>query len=299
MYSIHRGIIFFVCIVYSGRLFSAATNQYCDSAVDQNHFGLSRGTLDSSRLDAGAEVEFTREELTSGLVVSNEQHHSMAIDFNFQYTIFDFDNTLMPMTNGHLHTWDFPVSMRNKGSDYVLSYHLAPAISFSSNVLRDPRLADREGFQLGTGIVYKKDLGLENAWLLGFRSDHRFGHYRGYPVIGFCWRPSRNWQLQLALPDFSIRKSFSNGIHLKLFAEPDGNQWHVFSKDKTTDSDFTYDAIVTGLSVEWHVNASIKLGLDAEKHSRRRFDFVLDDGSVVKTRSKSSTGLTVRGEIVF
>lgn len=296
---ISGGATFFICVAFSSKLFAFTGNQYCDNNVNQNHISLSSGKLQKAALDTGAEVEFTRTELTSGIITSSEQNHSMAIDFNFQYTIFSFDDSMSPMTNGHLHSWDFPVSWRNKGADYTLDYYMAPVISVSSNGLKNLDLLDREGLQLWTGMVYKKHLGRESAWLLGFRSDHRFGPYRAYPVAGVCWQPNANWQLQLVLPDFSIRRFFSNGINIKLFAEPDGNKWHVFSKDKTRDSDFIYNAIVTGLSIEWRINSTVRLELNAVKHSRREFSFVLDNGTLVETRARSSAGLTVSVGVLF
>ena len=296
---IFRGATFFICIAFSGELCATADNQYCNDDMKQYHIGLSTGKLQNAALDSGAEVSFSRNALTTGIIASSEQNHSMTIDFNFQYTIVGFDDTVSPMTNGHLHSWDFPLSWHRKGADYTLDYYLAPVISVSSNVLKNPDLLDREGMQLWTGMVYKKNLNQQSAWLLGFRSDHRFGPYRVYPVAGFCWQPSTNWQLQLALPDFSIRRFFSNGINIKLFAEPDGNKWHVFSKDETSSSDFIYNAIVTGLSIEWRINSTVRLELSAVKHSRREFSFALDDVTPIETGARSSTGLTLSAGVLF
>lgn len=296
---IFRNTTFFACVAVSSELFAAAANQYCDNAINQHHISLSTGKLETSTLDTGAEVAFSRDELNSGIAVNSEQDHSMAVDFNFQYTIVGFDETISPMTNGHLHSWDFPLSWHRKGADYTLDYYLAPVLSVSSNAMKNPDLVNREAFQLWTGMVYKKDMNQQSAWLLGFRSDHRFGPYRVYPVAGFCWQPDTNWQLQLALPDFNIRRFFSYGINIKIFAEPDGNKWHVFSDDTTSSSDFIYNAIVTGLSIEWRINSTVRLELSAIKHSRREFSFALEDGTQVETGAQSSTGLTVSAGIMF
>jgi hypothetical protein len=298
-YSIFRAATFFACVTFSSELFAVASNQYCNNDMTQHHLDFNIGKLQNAPLDSGAVVTFSRDELNTGMIASSEQDHAMAIGFNFQYTIFGFNNNIQPMTNGHLHSWNFPVSWRSKGTDYTLDYYLAPVISVSSNSLKNPALLERDSMQLWTGMIYKKKLNMKSAWLIGFRSDHRFGPYRVYPVAGFCWQANTNWQLQLALPDFSIRRSFSNGINIKLFAQPDGNKWHVFSKDETIDSDFIYNAIVTGLSIEWRIKSTVKLELSAVKHSRREFSFALEDGTQVETGAKSSTGLVVSAGIVF
>jgi len=290
---------FIVCVAISSKLFAAASNQYCGNDVNQYHIAFSSGALKKAALDTGAEVELSRRELNTGMIASSEQNHSMAIDFNFQYTIVSVDDSITPMTNGHLHSWNFPVSWHRKGSAYTLNYYLAPAISVSSNVLKNPDLLDNDAIQLWTGVVYKKDLNPKSAWLLGLRSDHRFGPYRVYPVAGICWLPDANWQLQLALPDFSIRRFFSNGINLKLFAEPEGNKWHVFSEDTTRNSDFFYNAIVTGLAIEWRINPTLWLEFSAVKHSRRDFSFKLDDGTQLDTSADSSTGVAVSAGVLF
>lgn len=290
---------FFLCLAISNKLVAATDNQYCDNDADQHHLSFRAGSLQKAPLDSGAEVELTRRELSAGIITNSEQDHSIALDFNYQYTIVGYDDLVQPMTNGHLHSLAFPVSWRRKGADYILDYYLAPVISVSSNALKNPELLDREALQLWTGMMYKKNLNQRSAWLLGFRSDHRFGPYHIYPVAGICWRPDTNWRLQLALPDFSIRRFFSNGINVKLFAEPDGNKWHVFSEDTTSSSDFIYNAIVTGLSIEWQINPAVWLEFRAVKHSGREFSFELEDGTLVETQAQSSTGLAIGAGVLF
>ena len=296
---IFRVATFFACAAFSGELLANTSNQYCENDVKRHHIDLYGGKLQSAPLDTGTEVTLSRRELRAGVATDSEQNHSMAFDFNFQYTIASFDDSIAPMTNGHLHSWDFPVSWRNKGTDYSLDYYLAPVISVSSNVLKNPDLLDREAMQLWTGMIYKKHLDQESAWLLGFRSDHRFGPYRLYPVAGFCWQPNANWQLQLALPDFSIRRHLSSGINLKFFISPDGNKWHVFNKDTTRSSDFFYNALVTGLTVEWRINSTVRLEFNVVEHLRRRFSFALIDGTVVETNAESSTGVAMGVGVLF
>lgn len=294
-----RTATFVVCITYSGSLFAAASNQYCENKTSQYHIGLSGGSLQEEPLDNGAKVTLTRRELNAGIITNSEQDRSMTFDFDYQYTIVGYDDLVQPMTNGHLHSLGFPVGWRSKGKDFSLDYYLAPVISVSSNALKNPDLLDREALQVWTGLIYTKELSRESSWLLGFRSDYRFGPYHIYPVAGFCWRPDANWQLQLALPDFSIRRLYSNGIIIKLFAEPDGNKWHVFSEDTTTSSDFFYNAIVTGLSIEWQVNSKLLLELNAIRHSRREFSFTLEDGTTADTGARSSTGLSIGANLFF
>lgn len=290
---------YFLCITVSSQLFAAANNQYCDDDTNQYHISFRARSLQKTALDNAAEVEMSRRELNAGIFTNSKKDHSMAIDFDYQYTIVSYDDLVQPMTNGHLHYLGFPVGGRSKGKDYTLDYYLSPVVSVSSNALKNPDLLDREALQMWAGIIYKKELSQESSWLLGFRSDHRFGPYHIYPVAGFCWQPNADWRLQLALPDFSIHRFFSNGIKIKLFAEPDGNKWHVFSDDTTSSSDFIYNAIVTGLSIEWQINPTAWIEFRATKHSRQEFSFTLEDGTLVDTGAESSTGLSIGAGLLF
>ena len=294
-----RNATYIICGTFSSQLSAAANNQYCANDVKQYHIAISADALKKAPLDTGAEVELSRRELNTGITTSNKQDHSTAIDFNWQYTIVNLDDSTTAMTNGHLHSLDFPVSWQRKDSSHTLDYYLAPVISVSSNALKNPDLLDSEALQLWAGMVYKNEMGKKSAWLLGVRADHRFGPYRVYPVAGVCWQPDANWQLQLALPDFSIRRFFSKGINMRIYAEPDGNKWHVFSDDTTENSDFFYNAIVTGISLEWQINPTFWLEFSAIKHSGRDFSFTLEDGTQHDTGAASSTGLEVSAGIIF
>jgi len=287
--------LFLTC--FHSSVFAAVSSQYCGK--EQNYISLSAEKLQDAALDDGSDVGFTQRDLNSDLTVSRSKAQSVAIGFNFQYTFVDFDDSLTPMTNGHLHNWNFPVGVHRKSSNYRLDYYLAPVISVSSNGLKNPDLLDHDSLQLWAGATYRKDISEESSWLLGFRSDHRFGPYRVYPVAGICWQPNEDWQLQLALPDFSIDRYFSNGIKIKLFAGPEGNQWHVFSADTINSSDFIYNAIVSGISIEWQLKPTVNVALDVIKHSAREFSFALDDGTQVETNAQSSTGFSVSLGLLF
>ena len=287
------------CVAISGDLFAAANNLYCTNNVKQHHIAFSSGTLQKAPLNNGAEIAFSRRELKTGIITSNEQNRSMSVDLNFQYTIIDVDDSITPMSNGHLHSWNFPVSWYHQKPNYTLDYFLAPVLSVSSNALKNHDLIDGDAMQLWTGVVYKKNISKNNAWLIGLRSDHRFGPYRIYPVAGFCWQPAENWQIQLAFPDTSVQRFFSNGISLKLYVQPDGNKWHVFSKDLTRSSDFFYNAIVTGLSLEWRINPTLWVDLSTVNHSNRNFRFTLDNGSQLDMNESSSMGLTLSAGLLF
>ena len=277
-----------------------ATNNYCENSKTRDFIRAVIGKSGQGQLDTAtpAEVEISTNEINLTRVFDQDQRHPKSIGFNFLYTIVGLES-IDAMTNGHLHTWDFPLEGRLNNTESELLYSITPAISVSSNALKNPELIGGDGLQLYTSMVYKKNTASDSAWFLGFRSDHRFGSYKAYPVVGICMQPADDWELQLALPDFSIMKRFNSGFNLKLFVEPVGNQWHVFSKDKTRDSNFTYNAIATGLSAIWRIRESINVNLAIENQTNRRFKFALDDNTFVETKAESSRGVTLTAEVLF
>ena len=285
--------------LFSSPLLQATTN-YCGDSTPRSFIRVKNGNLNPAQLDTAlpARGEITTSEFNSVRVLDSKQPFPDSIGFNFRYTIVDLES-IDAMTNGHLHTWDFPLEGRLDGVNSEIFYSITPVLSVSSNALKNPQLINSDGLQLYTGLVYKKISSSGNAWLLGLRSDHRFGSYKAYPVVGICMYPASDWNLQLALPDFSILKRLNSQLSLKLFIQPAGTQWHVFSRDTMRESDFNYDATTTGLSTQWRFNASINVSLVIAKHTGRQFGFVLNDNTFVEAKAASSTGMMINAEVLF
>jgi len=202
-----------------------ATTNYCSNNTARDFTRIKTGILNQAQLNTvtPAQVKITTTEFNSKWVFDRERHHTKSIGFNFRYTIAGLES-INAMTNGHMHTWDFPLEGRIDNTNSNLYYNITPALSVSSNALKNPQLIDSDSLQFYSGVVYKKNISSENAWLLGFRSDHRFGSYKAYPVVGVCMQLARDWSLQLALPDFKIVNNINSKFSLKLFAKPVGNQ---------------------------------------------------------------------------
>jgi len=291
-------IALFLCLAIPSPLF--AYSQYCDASIARSHVELGRTKLEKSRLDAGtaAKVAITTNAANFSWLLSSEPGHSLSLSFDTLYTIMDFDS-ITAMTNGHLHTWGLSLSGLLKKNGAEIFYNVTPGISVSSNALKNPELINGESLQLTTSLINKKDIHQKYAWVLGFMSDYRFGDYRVYPLLGVCLQPSQDWLFQLALPDFSIRKTFSSGVNLTLYAAPEGNEWHVFSRDLQRNSQLGYNAIVTGITAHWPVTPTFEFSLDVEKHIRREFSIVLDDNSLIQPGAASGMSLTLTGKISF
>lgn len=278
----------------------SAASEYCDANPGRSFAAVSFAHQQQAPLDsaAGDKVAITTNQARLGWLAIDQPASSLALGIDMLYTIMDFEG-ITPMTNGHLHSWGVPVSGHYEKNGSAVSYTVTPTLSVSSNALRNTDLIDSEGMQFNAGIIYEKNQQADLSWIAGLVSDYRFGEQRAYPVAGVCWRPAHDWLVQLALPDLSLRKQFSSGLQLTFFVAPEGNQWHVFSKDEQRSSDFSYNAIATGMSAHWSLTSAIELSLALVKHTRREFSIVLDDNSLIEPNAASSTAVRVSGELVF
>jgi len=286
----------------------AGDNSYCGH-TQQRHFSVFSERLQDAELDDSSsgdsdmgyssEVSYESRGISSGLASGSSGEKTTSVDFDYRYTILGFDGAARPDTNGHLHAIIVPITGRDDRQDHTLVYSLAPALSVSSNALKDPGLLDADALQLRAGLWYRKAADDRQAWFAGLRADYRFGPYRLYPVAGYCWKPDDTWQFQLAFPDFSITRHFTGGISVDLVVSPDGNRWHVFNKDKTRDSDFGYNAIVSGISIDWQINRSVGLSIGIISHSRRRFSYLDETGISQDTSASSAIGYAASASIIF
>ncbi len=282
--------------IISGPL--SAFNQYCDSSLEPGYVEIDYGKQHDYQLETGTVVEVSTVEANAAWLVSDKPDHSLSVGIETLYTILGF-NLITPMTNGHLHTWGFPLTGSYNKNGAEILYNLTPAISVSSNALKNPELIDEESLRLETKLVYKKSLLNKHAWVVGFMSDYRFGDYRLYPLVGVCLQPTQDWLLQLTLPDFSIRKIFSSGVNLIFYATPEGNNWHVFSEDLQRNSDLRYHTIVTGIKAEWLITPTIELSLDLEQQNKTEFSLVLDDDSSIQFDAESTLQFKLKGRVLF
>ncbi|MCP4075872.1 MAG: hypothetical protein GY744_06795 [Gammaproteobacteria bacterium] len=276
----------------------SAFSEYCANRLEPGYVEIAYAEQQNSQVETATEVDISSAEANVAWLVSEKPGHSLSFGIETLYSILGL-NLTSPMTNGHLHTWGFPLTASYNNNDVEVLYNLTPAISVSSNALKNPQLINKESLQLKTKLVYKKTLSDKYSWVFGFMSDYRFGDYRLYPLAGVCLQPSQDWLLQLTVPDFSIRKTLSSAVNLIFYASPEGNKWHVFSKDLQNNSDLRYHTIITGIAIEWFITPSIMLGLDLEQHNSSDFSLALEDESLIQFDTESRLQFRLRGKVLF
>jgi len=182
-------------------------------------------------------------------------------------------------TNGYLHSFYFDLQ-RLRTDDRRVRWAVAPALSASSNVTKDPDEYDGEAWQLLFAAVWEwpaSDDGL--TYRVGLCADHRFGRYRAYPGVTLVARPSPDWLVEAGFPDTRVTWRPDAPLSGAFAIYPNGNEWYV--KDQTLEhaSMFEYRAWAADLSLAWRTTPAIELtfvvGVDLDAEYRGE----LADGS--------------------
>jgi hypothetical protein len=192
-------------------------------------------------------------------------------------------------TNGYLHSVYFPLQ-RLRTSERRFRVAIAPAMSASSNVIKDPEQYDRDAWQFLFAAVWEWAGGDTLDWRAGICADHRFGSYRVYPTAGVAWRPGADWRIELGFPDATLSYRPGDVFSVMFAIKPNGNEWYV--KDSTLEyaSLFEYRAWAAELAFTWNISPALELtaigGVDIDAEYRGDLAdgsrLVLDAGSVAR-----------------
>lgn len=200
---------------------------------------------------------------------------------------------LEPQTNGYLHTFFFSAHRfaRSGNRDFRLS--VAPALSASSNITKDPDEYNADALQLLIAVVRNQPLAERVGLRYGMCGDHRFGGYRVYPVVGLRWQRHPDWIVDVGFPDSQLSYQASRRIAASLRLTPNGNEWYV--KDKSLDkySRFAYSAYLAELALDWRAREDVVLSASVGQEFARRYEMTLTDDSRVRLDSKAGARLGI------
>lgn len=210
------------------------------------------------------------------------------IGVGHRYVILDVEPVEL-QTNGHLHTLFFPVHRQRNSDRNSFRFSIAPALSTSSNVLKDPGEYTADTFQLLATLMWARELSAQATLRFGLCGDHRFGRYLVYPSFSIGWRPGADLTVELGLPVSRLSYRVSNGVDLSIKLAPDGNEWHVMSKDGSKRSRLVARAVELKLALNWRASQHLGVTVGIARLLRNRYEAVLLDDTRVKLSHNATT----------
>lgn len=205
-----------------------------------------------------------------------------------RYAILDFDS-LEPETNGHLHTLFVPLHRQSRSETGSFRASIAPALSTSSNILKDPGEYSADALQLLAALEWGRSLGRKANLRFGVCGDHRFGSYRIYPLISVDWQPNADWSIEVGFPTLQARFRISSRFSSSVRFTPDGNEWHVAGKSLENQSRLVYEAYLLEWTLSWQASRSLAVTASVGRQYQNRYEMTLQDGSQVQLSSEPAT----------
>ena len=178
-------------------------------------------------------------------------------------------------SNGHLHTFFLPLH-RETGSDrksFRLS--IAPALSASSNVIKDPDQYNADAFQLLAGLVWSRQAPGRAMVRYGICGDHRFGNFKVYPLVSVDLQPDSDWTIKLGFPTSQLTYRVSRNLTSSLTIAPDGNEWYVKDKSLQKQSSVVHEAWLFEWTFSWLMGRNFTVKATVGKQFRNRYEMTL------------------------
>lgn len=215
-----------------------------------------------------------------------------AYGFGHRTTVLNVEG-LDLQTNGYLHTLFFPVHKLSKSDDGTFRFSIAPALSGSSNVIKDPGEYSADALQLLAALIWERPLNERWSFSFGICGDHRFGDYQVYPVVGASWQPHPSWNLEIGFPRSQLAIQVSNSVAAVIRIEPNGNEWYVKDNSLQKDSQLLYEAYVLEWELTWRTREHLMLSASIGREFDRHYDLTLLDESVVRLPADAATRIGV------
>ena len=196
-------------------------------------------------------------------------------------------------TNGYLHTFFLPVHKIHQSDGKSFRFSIAPTLSASSNIAKDPGEYTSNAFQLIAAIVWNRQLSDRLGLNYGLCGDYRLGGFQVYPTIGFKWQPDPDWKIEIGFPASQLSYELSNTVSSWLRISPDGNEWYVKDKSLEKGSKLIYEAYILELAFNWHLSRHFTITGSVGSEFDARYEATLLDDSRVRVQSDSAARIGV------
>ena len=274
---------------------AATSAEVCQEPGSESRLAIAYYDHEKSRLGASGGTS-DLENFSTDLLYNTSG--KWAYGFGHRTTVLNVEG-LDLQTNGYLHTFFFPVHRLSESDNGTFRFSIAPALSGSSNVAKDPDEYSADAMQLLAALIWEQPL--NERWVLryGICGDHRFGNYRGYPAVSASWQPHPSWNVEFGFPRSRLTFQVSRSLASVLQIEPNGNKWYVKDKSLQTYSQLLYEAYLLEWAFNWQAHEHFMLSASIGREFDRHFELTLLDEGAVRLPGDVSTRIGVALAWIF
>lgn len=264
---------------------SSASVDICQQPTAYSHLSIAYYNQQQSYLDQ-SNGKTRQENYEFDLLF--ELSNNWMLGAGHRYTILKFD-PLVPQTNGHLHTFFLPLHRQSNSDRKSFRFSIAPALSASSNVMKDPGEYNNDAVQVLAALIWSTQLSDQMILHYGVCGDHRFGNYEIYPSVGVDFRPNADWTIELGFPTSQLTYKVSSSLTSSLRIAPDGNEWYVEDRGLEKQSQVVHEAWMFEWAVNWQAHKHFMVTASIGRRFQNRYEMTLLDESRVTLRSDPVT----------
>jgi hypothetical protein len=254
---------------------SLASVDVCQQPSDFSHLTVAYYGHDTSVVD-GTPIQIDRENRNVDLQYKMDDVWSLGV--GHRYVILGMEPIEL-QTNGHLHTLFFPVHRQSGSDSKGFRFSIAPSLSASSNVLKNPGEYSADTIQFLGALVWRRELSERVELRYGVCGDHSFGGYKIYPSITIGWRPRTDLMIEMGFPITRVTYRGFPNTSLSLRIAPYGNEWHVKSKDMEKQSQLVFEASLVECAITWHAHKRLAITASVGRILHGQYNVTLLDDS--------------------
>ena len=274
-----------ICLSLSCASNSLASVDICQQPTAYSHLSIAYYSGQKASFETGI-GEAGQDNTDFDLLFKSKNNWTFGL--GHRYSVVKVDG-LDLQTNGHLHTFFLPLHKQIESADKSFRFSVAPALSASSNVMKDPGEYSGDAIQILAALVWGNTLSDRVTLRYGVCGDHRFGGYEIYPLISVDWQPHDDWTIELGFPTTRVVYKASRNISSSLRIAPDGNEWFVKDKTLQQQSQFVYEAILLEWAINWQAHRHFSISASLGRHFDNRYEMTLLDDSQVQLSSDPAT----------
>jgi hypothetical protein len=274
----------------------AFTNaQVCHALALESHLSIAYYDHERTRLGTGGGTSKSED---FGTDLLYHARGDWSYGFGHRTTVLNVDG-LDLQTNGYLHTFFLPVHRLSESNGRRFRFTIAPALSGSSNVVKNPDEYSSNALQMLVALVWERPL--RDRWALsyGICGDHSFGDYRVYPAVSANWQPHPRWSVEFGFPRSQLTVRLSKSVASVLRIAPNGNEWYIKDKSLRRNSQLVYEAYLFEWAFKWRAHENFMLAASVGRELDRDYDLALLDENVVRLPGDDATRVGVALAWIF